>query len=172
MSNAALNVHYSSPSTHAPFPRTAIAPVDILLVEDEDSDVMLTEISLLSARVKYNLHRLSSGRDVIPYLFSAGKYQNAKKPAILMLDLSLPDKDGFEILAELAAMPERIKKLPIIILTADSHSMFLKHSYNLNIVAYLSKPCTAEKMRAAVQRACAAYKPVEITTNQKKPKPL
>lgn len=135
---------------HAPIFLTTIPdPMHILLAEDDASDIMLTEGALNDANVDYELHTLGNGADVLPYLRGQGKYCDDPKPQLLMLDLSMPGKDGFEVLAELSAKPERFSDLPIIILTGDKHCAFLKNSYNLNIVAYLTKPCSAEKIQRA-----------------------
>ena len=126
------------------------SPLRILLVEDDFSDIMLTEIALDATHVDYELHTLGNGADVIPYLRGQRKYQGEPNPDILMLDLSLPSKDGFEILAELSINAERYRNLPIIILTGDTHCAFLKTSYDLNIAEYLTKPCTSEKIERAI----------------------
>lgn len=122
------------------------SPLNILLVEDDDSDVTLTETALDAMNMDYNLYILRNGTEVLPYLYRQGKYYNKLKPDVLLLDLSLPTKDGFEVLAELASHDDSFHDIPIIILTGDTHSAFLKHSYELNVVGYFTKPCSAEKI--------------------------
>lgn len=133
------------PAPHADTP----VPIHILLAEDDESDITLTKYALDGAEIDYELHTLSSGAEVIPYLRGQGRYRDEPKPQLLMLDLSMPGKDGFEILADLSDKPECFGDLPIVILTGDKHSSFLKKSYGLNISAYLTKPCTAEKIQSA-----------------------
>lgn len=128
-------------------------PMNILLVEDDASDVMLAEIALEAARLEYDLFTLADGAEVMPYISKHGKYRDEPRPDMVMLDLSLPRMDGFEVLAQLASQRRRFGDLPIIILTGDTHSAFLKSSYGLNIAAYLTKPCSAKKMREAVAAA-------------------
>jgi len=129
--------------------RQLATPLNILLVEDDASDVMLAEISLDAAKLNFNLFTLNNGAGVLPYLQQKGHYSYMPRPDVLMLDLSLPNKDGFEILAELAET-KCYSQLPIVILTGDKHCSFLKDSYDLNIVAYLTKPCSADKIRGAM----------------------
>ncbi len=118
--------------------------LQLLLVEDDPSDTALTKIALDASGTAYKLHTLSSGADVLPYM------TEWRKPDILLLDLSLPGKDGFEVLAELSSQPSRFGSVSIVILTGDTHCAFLTHSYGLNIAAYLTKPCTCDKIRSAL----------------------
>jgi CheY-like chemotaxis protein len=137
-------------SPHTRHPRLGIAattPIHILLAEDDASDVMLTESALDAAAPDCYLHTLRNGADVLPYLSGQGKYRGQPRADMLMLDLSLPGKDGFEVLAELAARSERYGDLPIVILTGDRQCAFLSGSCELNIAAYLTKPCSPEKMQ-------------------------
>lgn len=126
------------------------APMHILLAEDDASDIMLTECALDAANIDYALYTLTSGTEVMPYLRRQGRYHGEPQPQLLMLDLSMPGKDGFEVLAELSTKPERFGHLPIVILTGDTQCAFLKESYGLNIAAYITKPCTAEKIQNAL----------------------
>lgn len=129
-----------------------INPFNILLVEDDASDVMLAEIALDATQLDYELHTLPNGSEVLSYLCGRGKYGDKPRPDVMMLDLSLPTKDGFEVLAELSENPQRHGNLPIVILTGDTHSAFLRASYGLNIAAYVIKPCSASKIRDAMLR--------------------
>lgn len=133
--------------------RCTAVPLDILLIEDNDSDILLTEIVLDATKIDYALHIVKSGADVLPYLRRRGRFGKAQHPDIMLLDLSLPEKDGFEVLAELASHAQKFAGIPIVILTGDSHCAFLKRSYDLNIAAYVTKPCSTEKIRAALEQA-------------------
>lgn len=125
--------------------------VDILLVEDEQSDVMLTRIALDAAEIPYELHTLEKGEDVMPYLDHEGLYADESTPDLVMLDLGLPHMDGFEVLAELAANTRPYRNIPIVILTGMEHFEYLQKSYHLWIAAYLTKPCTSEQIREVVE---------------------
>lgn len=127
-------------------------PFHILLVEDDSSDIMLTEMALDATGVDYDLHTLHRGDEVLPYLRHQGKYEAMPRPDLLMLDLSLPIKDGFEVLAELGGLSERFGEMPIIILTGDTSSSFLKGSHDLNVAAYLTKPCSIRALRNTLAR--------------------
>jgi len=125
-------------------------PLAILLVEDEASDRVLAKAAFDTAGLACEIQTLQDGREVLPYLQRQGKYSDTCMPDVMFLDLSLPAKDGFEVLADLAEQPTRFGHLPIVILTGDTHCAFLKHSCDLTIAAYVTKPCTAEKISAAL----------------------
>jgi len=138
------------PAGFPPAKLEGAVPLDILLVEDEASDALLTEHALMDARVECTLHVLEDGQWVLPYLRRQGQYRRERTPDLLLLDLSLPGKDGFELLADLAEQSATFRDLPIVILTGDTHCAFLRRSYGLNIAAYLIKPCTPAKINAAL----------------------
>jgi CheY-like chemotaxis protein len=122
---------------------------NILLAEDDPSDVKLTEISLSAADIPFTLHTVTSGKDVLPNLRGNKTHEFLFPPDLVILDLSLPDKDGFEVLAELANAPEHLKHLPIFIVTGFEHYRYITQTYDLWIPAYISKPCTSEKIQQA-----------------------
>jgi chemotaxis family two-component system response regulator Rcp1 len=131
-------------------------PLQILLVEDCASDTILTEIALDATAIDYDLQRLDNGSAVLPYLLGSGTYTRRKRPDLMLLDLTLPCKDGFEVLADMASHTDSVRNLPTIILTGDRHSAFLRCSYGLNIVAYIMKPCSDEKLLDAFARITAS----------------
>ena len=129
-------------------PATPAQPATILLVEDVQSEVILTRISLDNANMPYTLTILKQGRDVVPYLADPAK----PRPDLILLDLGLPDVSGEEILAQLADKDERVKAIPIIILTGFQNKQDLKEKYPLNIVAYLNKPLQPKDIRDTLFR--------------------
>ena len=76
-------------------------PVDILLVEDSPTDVLLAEEALEQAQVLNHLHVVSDGVEAMQYLRREAPYENAARPDLVLLDLNLPRKDGREVLAEI-----------------------------------------------------------------------
>jgi CheY-like chemotaxis protein len=130
--------------------RSLIDNWNILLVEDDPSDAMLTEIALNGAAIRHTTHTAANGNEALECL-KGGIERNLMPPDIVFLDLSLPDKDGFEILAEIAAMPLRYRSLPFVILTGSDHYQYITHTYDLWMPAYLTKPCTSEKLQEAFE---------------------
>lgn len=121
------------------------APLEILLVEDDPSDVMLTEYALDETYIPHRLHTVVSGEEVLSYLRREDQYANAPVPDLILLDLSLPRKDGFEVLAELT-QEATFAKIPIIILTGAQHYQHILHSYSLWLSDYVPKPCSPDKL--------------------------
>jgi CheY-like chemotaxis protein len=76
-------------------------PANFLLVEDNPGDVRLTQEALKSHKVQNNLHVVTDGEEAMAFLRKQGKYKDAPRPDIILLDLNLPKKDGREVLAEI-----------------------------------------------------------------------
>lgn len=123
---------------------------NILLAEDDPSDVKLTEVSLKASAIPYSLQTVNSGKDVLPHLTISDQADHFTRPNLVILDISLPDKDGFEVLAELAAERHRFRDIPFIIQTGHDHYRYITKAYDLWIPAYITKPCTADKIERAL----------------------
>jgi CheY-like chemotaxis protein len=82
-----------------------LQPAEILMIEDSETDVLLAREALEQAKVVNNLHVLEDGASAMEYLHQRGKYSNATRPHLILLDLNLPKKSGQEVLAEIKADP-------------------------------------------------------------------
>jgi two-component system, chemotaxis family, response regulator Rcp1 len=114
-------------------------PIEILLVEDNAGDVRLTREALLEGKVKNNLSVTGDGLEALQFLRREGKYNNATRPDLVLLDLNLPRMDGRELLAEIKEDPE-LKQIPIVILTTSKAEEDIVKSYNLHANCYITKP--------------------------------
>jgi two-component system, chemotaxis family, response regulator Rcp1 len=114
-------------------------PVEILLVEDNLGDVRLTREALLEGKVKNNLSVAGDGLEALQFLRQEGKYNNATRPDLVLLDLNLPRMDGRELLAEIKEDPD-LKKIPIVILTTSKAEEDIIKTYNLHANCYITKP--------------------------------
>lgn len=124
----------------------ALPSWNVLLVEDDPSDVALTRHALKRAYIPHHLHSVASGTDAVKALRGACWPEFSLPPDVVFLDLNLPDKDGFALLAEISSMAERFHQIPFVILTKFEHYQYITRTYDLWIPAYLTKPCTPEKM--------------------------
>jgi two-component system, chemotaxis family, response regulator Rcp1 len=113
--------------------------VEILLVEDSASDVALIKVTLRNSQVPHNLHVVRNGVEAINFLYKRGKYADAPRPDIILLDLNLPKKNGREVLAEVKVDPA-LNTIPIVILTTSSDPEDILRSYQLHANCYLTKP--------------------------------
>ena len=115
------------------------SPIDILLVEDNPGDVRLTREALRENKVCNNLHVAVDGVDALNFLRREGKYANAPRPDLILLDLNLPRKDGREVLAEIKTDP-LLKRIPVVILTTSDAEQDILATYDLHANCYITKP--------------------------------
>ena len=130
--------------------RTAGAPVEILLVEDNPADVRLTQEALKEGTVYNNLHWAKDGVEALEFLHRRGKYAAAPRPDIILLDLNLPKKDGREVLEEIKR-DETLKRIPVVVLTTSKAEEDVLRTYNLHANCYVTKPVDLEKFIVVVR---------------------
>ena len=118
---------------------TQARPVEILLVEDSPTDVLLAAEALQQAKVINNLHVVRDGVEAIAYLRREGLHSDAPRPDLVLLDLNLPRKDGREVLAEVKADP-LLKQIPIVVLTTSKAEEDVLASYGHHANCYITKP--------------------------------
>ena len=125
-------------------------PVEILLVEDNPGDVRLTREALKEAKVINNLTVLKDGVEALAFLRQQGPYGGAVIPHLILLDLNLPKKDGREVLAEIKA-DEKLKRIPVVVLTTSQDEQDVFKSYNLHANCYVTKPVDLEQFMTVVK---------------------
>jgi CheY-like chemotaxis protein len=125
-------------------------PVEILLVEDNPGDVRLTLEALREARIYNRVNVVDDGEKAIAFLHRQGDYINAPNPDLILLDLNLPKKDGREVLAEIKA-DEKIKRIPVVILTTSKAERDILKSYDLQANCYVAKPVDLDQFIAVIK---------------------
>ncbi|WP_161881210.1 response regulator [Deinococcus alpinitundrae] len=113
--------------------------IEILLVEDNPADVMLTEEAFEEARIANRLHVARDGVDALEFLHRQGHYTDAPTPDVILLDVNMPRMNGLELLAVLKADPD-LRRIPIIMLTTSRAEQDVWRSYDLHVNAYIPKP--------------------------------
>src|SRR5574340_1481850 len=93
-------------------------PIEILLVEDSPTDILMAKEALSYAKVLNNLHVVENGVDAMAFLRKEGTYAGGPRPDLILLDLNLPRKDGREVLAEIKNNPD-LRSIPVIGLTTS-----------------------------------------------------
>jgi len=111
----------------------------ILLVEDNAADIRLTQEVLQENKIVSSLDVVRDGVEAIEFLTKQGKYSNADKPNLILLDLNLPKRNGFFVLEEIKRH-EELKRIPIVILTVSDAKEDLIKAYNLHANCYVIKP--------------------------------
>jgi CheY-like chemotaxis protein len=117
----------------------AATVIDVLLVEDDPGDVLMTREAFELNRAGNQLHVVSDGVEAIAYLRREGPYADEPRPGLILLDLNLPRKDGREVLAEVKGDPD-LCDIPIVVLTTSSADEDIMSSYKLHANAYVTKP--------------------------------
>ncbi len=114
-------------------------PVEILLVEDNPGDVRLTQEALKESKVTNNLSVAEDGVEALAFLKREGKYADAPRPDLLLLDLNLPKKDGRELLEEIKA-DENLRRIPVVVLTTSKAEEDILRMYDQHANCYITKP--------------------------------
>jgi len=126
------------------------SPIEILLVEDNPGDERLTREALKEGKVYHKLHWAKDGVEAMEFLQQRGKYRDAPRPDIILLDLNLPKKDGREVLQDIKN-DELLKRIPVVILTTSKAEEDVLRSYNLHANCYVTKPVDLEKFIVVVK---------------------
>ena len=125
------------------------AKVEVILVADDDeNDAYFIERALKEAQVANPLRRVRDGEEAIAYLKGEGGYGDREKfplPHLMLLDLKMPRKNGFEVLEWVRGQPG-LKRLPVIILTSSKEDSDINHAYDLGANTYLVKPSKPESL--------------------------
>ena len=125
-------------------------PVEVLLVEDDPGDVLLTQETLLSSKIQTNLHVVVDGVEALAFLRREGAYLGAPRPDLILLDLNMPRKDGREVLADIKEDSD-LKTIPVAVLTTSSQDEDILRSYQLHANCYITKPVGLEQFSTVVQ---------------------
>lgn len=113
--------------------------ITILLVEDNPGDVRLTQEVFKDGKICNNLVIVGDGEEAMEYLKKTGKYKDATRPEIILLDLNLPKKDGRQVLTEIKSDPD-LKLIPVIVLTTSAAEQDILNMYANHANAYITKP--------------------------------
>jgi CheY-like chemotaxis protein len=124
--------------------------IQILLVEDNPGDVRLTEEALKDSKVHIRLDVVMDGVEAMAFLRRSGKYANASRPDIILLDLNLPRKDGRTVLAEIKE-DELLRRIPVVILTTSDDEHDILRSYDLHANCYITKPLDLRQFATIVK---------------------
>jgi len=125
-------------------------PIDILLVEDNPGDERLTREALKEGKVYHKLHWAKDGVEAMDFLYRRGKFSDAPRPDIILLDLNLPKKDGREVLQDIKS-DDTLKRIPVVVLTTSKAEEDVLRTYNLHANCYVTKPVDLEKFIVVVR---------------------
>ena len=125
--------------------------IDVLLVEDDEGDVLMTREAFEYYKIRNRLHVVSDGDQALQFLRKTGPYADAPRPGLILLDVNLPRRSGLEVLAELKQDPDLLV-IPVIMLTTSSAEEDIVRSYSLHANAFVSKPVDFEHFIDAIRQ--------------------
>lgn len=128
-----------------------VSPINILLVEDDPGDVLMTREALEEHKVMNNLFVVNNGEDAVSFLTRQGDHAAAPGPDLILLDLNLPRLDGREVLARIKA-DEELRRIPVVVLTTSQAEEDILRSYDLHANAYVAKPVDFEQFSRVVRQ--------------------
>ena len=125
--------------------------IDVLLVEDDPGDALMTQEAFEHHKIRNSLHIVKDGVEALEFLRREGQYVNAPRPGLILLDLNLPRKDGREVLSEVKADAE-LRSIPVVVLTTSEAEEDILRSYSLYANAYVTKPVDFDRFIEVVRQ--------------------
>jgi CheY-like chemotaxis protein len=126
-------------------------PIEVLLVEDDPGDVLMTQEAFEMHKVRNRLTVVSDGAEALSYLRREGQYADAVRPDLVLLDLNLPRRDGRQVLEEIKKDDE-LCRIPVVVLTTSSADEDILRSYQLHANAYVTKPVDFEQFISVIRQ--------------------
>lgn len=125
-------------------------PMEILLVDDNPGDVRLTAEALKDGEVENRLHTAKDGMEAIAFLRRKGRYTDAPRPDLILLDLNMPRMNGRQVLAEIKE-DSALRHIPVVILTGSREMDDIVNTYDLHANCYVTKPIDFEQFTTMVK---------------------
>lgn len=121
-------------------------PLNILVVDDNEDDVILLQESFRDQTLVRLVHIVHDGEEAMLYLRRAGRYATFPRPTLVLLDINMPKKNGFEVLSEMKDDPE-LKAIPVVILTTSNRDADILNAYSGGACSFVSKPVDYDKFK-------------------------
>ncbi|GAA0401084.1 response regulator [Microbispora corallina] len=126
-------------------------PIDVLLVEDDPGDELMTREAFEDNKIGNKLHVVRDGEEALDFLYRRGQHADAPRPGLILLDLNLPKYDGREVLQRVKSDPD-LSHIPVVVLTTSAAEEDILRSYKLHANAYVTKPVDLDRFISAVQQ--------------------
>ncbi|WP_069166412.1 response regulator [Nocardia altamirensis] len=125
-------------------------PIDILLVEDDPGDELMTREAFEDNKIGNTLHVAHDGQEALDFLYRQGEHAEAPRPDLILLDLNLPKYDGRQVLEKIKADAD-LAHIPVVVLTTSAAEEDILRSYKLHANAYVTKPVDLDQFVAAIK---------------------
>ena len=129
---------------------TGARPIEILLVEDNPGDVRLLMETFREGKIRNRISLVEDGVEALAFLHKEGEHGSAPRPDLILLDLSLPRKNGQEVLAEVKQDAD-LKRIPVVVITSSQAEKDILQAYNNYANCYLTKPVDLEQFMGVVR---------------------
>ncbi|WP_406376501.1 response regulator [Streptomyces sp. NBC_00647] len=126
-------------------------PIDVLLVEDDPGDELMTREAFEDNKIGNTLHVVRDGEEALDFLYRRGAHTGAPQPDLILLDLNLPKYDGRQVLEQIKSDPA-LSHIPVVVLTTSAAEEDILRSYKLHANAYVTKPVDLDQFIAAVRQ--------------------
>ncbi|MFD3336003.1 response regulator [Streptomyces sp. NPDC058700] len=128
-----------------------IQPIEVLLVEDDPGDELMTREAFEDNKIGNTLHVAHDGQEALDFLYRKGQHTSAPRPDLILLDLNLPKYDGRQVLERIKSDPE-LAHIPVVVLTTSSAEEDILRSYRLHANAYVTKPVDLDQFVSAIRQ--------------------
>jgi len=131
---------------------TSHQPVTIIMIEDDEGHARLIEKNIRRAGISNEIRHLTDGTSALEFLYDhpSGPAQNG--PALILLDLNLPDMSGTDLLGRFKAEDNPLKRTPVIVLTTTDDKIEVQNCYDLGCNVYITKPVNYENFADAIRQ--------------------
>lgn len=126
-------------------------PIDVLLVEDDPGDELMTREAFEDNKIGNTLHVVRDGEEALDFLYRRGNHTGAPRPDLILLDLNLPKYDGRQVLERIKS-DQDLADIPVVVLTTSAAEEDILRSYRLHANAYVTKPVDLDQFIAAVRQ--------------------
>jgi CheY-like chemotaxis protein len=125
--------------------------VNIIMIEDDEGHARLIEKNIRRAGIANAIRHFLDGNTALDYLFNAPEGPARNGPALILLDLNLPDMSGIDILGKIKADP-RLRRTPVVVLTTTDDKQEIQRCYDLGANVYITKPVNYDSFAKAIQQ--------------------
>ena len=126
--------------------------IDILLVEDDENDILITKRAFTKHNLSNRLYVVRDGEEALDFIYHRGEFtseDSAPRPGLILLDINMPKMNGIEVLRNLKSDPA-YKTIPVVMLTTSKRDQDKIESYNLGVNSYIIKPVDFNKFVDAI----------------------
>jgi CheY-like chemotaxis protein len=127
-------------------------PVTIVMIEDDEGHARLIEKNIRRAGISNEIRHFNDGGTALDYMFNAPEGPALNGPALVLLDLNLPDMSGTDILQKLKQADSALKRTPVVVLTTTDDKVEIQRCYDLGCNVYITKPVNYDAFAQAIRQ--------------------